>query len=151
RGWSRSAVTMTRASRRCVEQLDVRGSGQSDLMGVDGVMTDDAEMGDSQRRHWDVVQELQPVRSMVSSSARLAAYRRASSMSAASRYGQARRMSSRLWQWASNPSRRETEKRRSRMQGFSVQTSGRVVIRVKIMATSPVYLEAGAVDSWVHR
>jgi hypothetical protein len=40
------------------------------------------------------------------------------------------RMSSRLWPLASNPSRRDTGNRRSRMQGFPVQTSGRVVIRV---------------------
>ena len=33
-----------RLAPRCVEQLAVRGSGQSDLMGVDGVMTDGPEM-----------------------------------------------------------------------------------------------------------
>jgi hypothetical protein len=72
---------------RGVEQLSVRGSSQSDLVGVDRVMTDGPEMRHSEGRHRHVDQELQPVSSIVSSSARLAAYRNASSMSAASRYG----------------------------------------------------------------
>jgi hypothetical protein len=72
---------------RYVEQLGVRGSSQSHLMGVDGVMTDGPEMRDGLGRHRHVDQKLQPVSSMVSSSARLAAYRKASSMSATSRYG----------------------------------------------------------------
>jgi hypothetical protein len=56
---------------RGVEQLS-----QSDLVGVDRAMTDGPEMRHSEGRHRHVDQELQPVSSMVSSSARLAAYRK---------------------------------------------------------------------------
>jgi hypothetical protein len=60
-------------------------------------------------------------------------------------------MSSRLWPLASNPSSRDTGKRRSRMQGFPVQTSGRVVIRAKVMATGVVYPETRRVTRGAHR
>lgn len=67
------------------EQFVVRRPRQAEIDGVDRIMTGSPKMRPSVGRHRHVDQKLQPVSSMISSSARLAAYRRASSMSAASR------------------------------------------------------------------
>jgi hypothetical protein len=71
---------MTCASRRAASSTwmsEVRGV---DLVGMDCVMTDGPKMCDREGRHRHVNQELQPLSSTVSSSARLAAYRSASSI-----------------------------------------------------------------------
>src|SRR2546426_5318040 len=67
------------------QQFVVRRPSEPEIGGVDRIMTGGPKMRRSVGRHRHVDQKLQPLSSMISSSARLAAERRASSMSAASR------------------------------------------------------------------
>jgi len=68
------------------EDFGVAGGRELDLGGVNSVVANGPEVFNRPRGHGHVDEELHPwISSMVSSSARLAAYRRASSMSSASR------------------------------------------------------------------
>ena len=58
---------------RHVEHLAVSRSTESEIDGVDRIMTGSSQVWPSVGRHRHVDQELQPVSSMISSSARLAA------------------------------------------------------------------------------
>ena len=67
------------------QKLAIAGAGEPNGVSVNGVVPGGPKVRHSFGRHRHVDQELQPTSSILSSSARLAAYRKASSMSAGSR------------------------------------------------------------------
>ena len=116
------------------ENLRVGCGSQADDRCVDGIVTESRQERHRLGRHGHVDQELHATaNSIVSSSARLAAKRSASSISAVSRYGYDFKISAGVCFSASRPRSLETGNRRSRMQGFPVQTSARTVIRGNCM------------------